>query len=184
MGVNPVNHDLYTEIFRANVNDVYKTALHYSENQHTAEEIVQEVFYKLYLHIDHINVDAVSGWLLTTTRRMAMNYKRDHQREIPTEEVYEDTYDLLAEEALEDKFTKALYEAQCREFLDKILDEMFYANERWYDAVTITYGLGKPQKEVAEGMGVSVEGLHSMLHRVKKWVKKNYGKEYDRLKSR
>ena len=183
MGVNSVNHDRYTEIYHAYVNDVDKTALHYSENQHTAEEIVQEVFYKLYIHRENINLNAVRGWLITTARRMALNYKRDHGREIPVEEFYEDVSETLSGDDLEEEFMKALHDAQCRELLDKILDEMFCKNERWYDAVTITYGLEKPQKEVAEVMGVSLEGLHAMLYRAKKWIKKNYGKEYERLES-
>ena len=37
-------------------------------------------------------------------------------------------------------------------------------NPSWYEAVTITYVLEKPQKEVAEIMGVKLETLHSMLY--------------------
>lgn len=183
MGVNSVNHDRYTEIYRAYVNDVYKTALRYSENQHAAEEIVQEVFYKLYIHRENINFDAASGWLITTARRMALNYKRDNDREIPVEEFYEGVSETLAGDDLEDEFLKVLHDEGCRELLDKILDEMFRKNERWYEAVTITYGLEKPQKEVAEAMGVSLEVLHAMLYRARQWIKKNYGKEYERLES-
>ena len=55
-------------------------------------------------------------------------------------------------------------------------------NTKWYDAITITYILEKPQREVAENMNVSLGVLHSMLYRAKKWIQKKYKEEYDRLK--
>ena len=54
-------------------------------------------------------------------------------------------------------------------------------NERWYEAVTLTYCLEKSQREVAEIMGVSVEVLHSMLYRAKKWIRKNYEDQFELL---
>ena len=34
------------------------------------------------------------------------------------------------------------------------------------------------QKDVAREMGISLEVLHSMLYRAKKWIRKNYEKRY------
>ena len=182
MGVNSDENDRYTELYNANVNAVYKTALHYSGNQHTAEEIVQEVFYKLYINRKNINIDAVNSWLLTTAKRMALNYKRDFSREVPAEEIYDDTENGMCTESPEEEFIVNLYHSECQELLDRILDELYRVNTRWYDAITITYLLEKPQKEVAESMEVSLEVLHSMLYRAKKWIQKNYKEEYERLK--
>ena len=66
-------------------------------------------------------------------------------------------------------------------FIEDIFGELYRMNERWYDAITITYLLEKPQKEVAEELGVSLEILHSMLYRAKRWIRKKYREEYDRL---
>lgn len=182
MGVNSDDNDRYTELYYANVNAVYKTALYYSGNQHTAEEIVQEVFYKLYINRKNINMDAVNSWLLTTAKRMALNYKRDYGREVPSEEIYENTKNEMYIESPEEDSIIKLYHSECQELLDRILDELYCVNARWYDAVAITYLLEKPQKEVAECMGVSLEVLHSMLYRAKKWIQKNYKEEYERLR--
>ena len=39
------------------------------------------------------------------------------------------------------------------------------------------YLLEKPQKEVAREMGISLEVLHSMLYRAKKWIRKKLREE-------
>ena len=61
----------------------------------------------------------------------------------------------------------------------RILDDLYEINERWYDAVTKSYCLNMPQKEVAEEMGVSIEVLHSVLYRAREWVKKRYKSDED-----
>ena len=38
-----------------------------------------------------------------------------------------------------------------------------------------------PQAEIAEKMGISVEVLHSILHRAREWIKKNFEVEYKEL---
>lgn len=184
MGVRSADQDRYTAYYRQYVNSVYKTALIYSDNQHTAQEIVQEVFTKFYFYCGNIREQAIGKWLKTTTMRMALNYKRDHGREIPAEEIYQDAYEALRTESLELEYLEKLYYSECQVLVDKILDGLFCENERWYEAVTATYILKKPQKEVAEAMGMSIQGFESMLYRARKWIQKNYQDEYERVMSR
>ena len=65
-----------------------------------------------------------------------------------------------------------------RHLADEIYLRLFEENKRWYDAIMAVYLLEKPQKEVAREMGISLEVLHSMLYRAKKWIRKNYEKRY------
>lgn len=65
-----------------------------------------------------------------------------------------------------------------KELADEIYLRLFEENKRWYDAIMAVYLLEKPQKEVAREMGISLEVLHSMLYRAKKWIRKNYEKKY------
>ena len=67
------------------------------------------------------------------------------------------------------------------EFRKGIFDALYRKNPRWYEAITITYVLDKPQKEVAEYMEVTLEVLHSILYRAKQWIRENYAEEYDHL---
>lgn len=117
----------------------------------------------------------VRSWLITTAKYLALNYNRDSLREIPTEEtVVKKEY----VESLEDGYIKKLREKEYQELAGNIFAELYRVNERWYDAVTITYFLEKPQKEVAEIMGISLEVLHGILYRAKQWIRKNYAEEF------
>lgn len=164
-------------IYEDNVQNVYKTALRYTGNHHVAEEITQTVFVKLYTVMEHVNLDALRAWLIVTTRNLALNHKRDGRREILSMDICEERQI----ESSEDEFEKRFIQKEYRELAGNIFEELYRVNERWYEAVTLTYCLEKPQREVAEIMGVSLEVLHSILYRAKKWIRKNYVNEFDHL---
>ena len=42
----------------------------------------------------------------------------------------------------------------------------------------MVYVLGKPQKEVAKEMEITLGVLESILYRAKEWIKKNYSERY------
>ena len=64
-------------LYKENVSKVYRTALYYVEDHYVAEEIVQEVFLKLYDNLGDICMESVPAWLITTVKNMAKNYLRD-----------------------------------------------------------------------------------------------------------
>lgn len=171
---------IYKEYFML----VYKMAVKYSGNHHAAEEITQSVFLKLYLNIEHINVDAAKSWLILTAKNMALNLKRDRAREYLVEEfhVEGERNSVDIEESSENVFVRKVEEQEFAKLKEDIFAALYEKNPRWYDAITITYILEKPQKEVAENMGISLEVLHSMLYRAKQWIRENYKDRYDRLR--
>jgi RNA polymerase sigma-70 factor (ECF subfamily) len=181
--VESVAEAVFDIIYERYSESVYRTARKYSGNHHNAEEIFQNVFLKLYLHIDHVDVDAAGKWLTLTAKNMALNYKRDHAREYLVEELcYEEENNFVdSEDDPENLFFRKLRDNQCKELTEDIFEALYRKNPRWYDAVTITYVLERPQKEVADVMGISLEVLHSMLYRAKKWIRKNYEEKYDHL---
>lgn len=178
MGIKSIGKTAFDAVYEANVDAVYQTALHYSRDEHTAEEITQTVFMKLYMNMENINMDAVSGYLINAAKHTAMNHRRDRSREVLREEIF---YDQGNADSAETEFLHKLRDKEYVELAESIFAELYHVNERWYDAITITYHLEKPQKEVAEIMGVSLEVLHSMLYRAKKWIRKNYEEEFDHL---
>lgn len=60
-------------LYKENVSKVYRTALYYVEDHYVAEEIVQEVFLKLYDNLGDICMESVPAWLITTAKNMAKN---------------------------------------------------------------------------------------------------------------
>lgn len=45
----------------------------------------------------------------------------------------------------------------------------------------LVYYMELPQAKAAEMMGIRVQTLHAMLHRMKKWIRKKYGVEYEEM---
>lgn len=125
--------------------------------------------------IDNVNMQSVNSWLLITTKHMALNYKRDYARETLIDELL---YDNEVGDSLETCYITEFDRTKRKELADEIYLRLFEENKRWYDAIMAVYLLEKPQKEVAREMGISLEVLHSMLYRAKKWIRKNYEKRY------
>lgn len=173
----------FDKIYRKNAEIVYKTAIKYSGNHHEAEEIAQNVFLKLYVNIEHINLEAARGWLILTTKYAALNRNRDMEREYLVDEfIGEEEEDLTGiAESPEDVFLKKMKARQYMELKKEIFEALYAKSPRWYEAITITYVLEKPQKEVAEKMGVTLEVLQAILYRARKWMRENYAEEYAHL---
>ncbi len=69
-GTDSVGSVDFEKVYEENVSVVYRTALYYSKKEDVAEEITQEVFLKLYISKENVNVEAISAWLITTARNM------------------------------------------------------------------------------------------------------------------
>lgn len=160
-------------LYKENVSKVYRTALYYVEDHYVAEEIVQEVFLKLYDNLGDICMESVHAWLITTAKNMAKNYLRDSKWETPMEEVPEQEVPYSSE-GLDAQLIEVFRQKECRELHDTIFADL-------YEAVTVSYTLDKPQKEVAEKMGISVDTLYSTLYRAKQWIKKYYEEQFHQL---
>lgn len=184
MGMESKERTTFDTIYNANAEIVYKVALKYSENHHIAEEISQTVFLKFFLRMDNANLEGARTWLILTAKCLSLNYKRDRKREILVEDAgvfwKEDSVDAM-ESSAEDVFMKKVRDCEVEEFKEDILSELYRKNPRWFDVIMDTYILEKPQKEVAEAMGVNLDVLRSVIYRAKRWIRKKYGGQYDHL---
>lgn len=173
----------FDAIYRDHVGCVYATAVKYTKNHHTAEEIVQNVFLKYYINMENTDSDAARAWLVLTTKYMALNVKRDHQKEYLVErmDIKEEIQLSESVESPEEVFVRKFKEREYTKLKVDIFEALYEKNPRWYEIITITYILGKPQKEIAENMGVTLDVLHSTLYRAKQWIRKNFAEEYTHL---
>ena len=153
----------YSEYFGV----VYKEALKYSGNHHIAEEIAQDAFFTAYIQCGSESKQQIRTWILMFARYRAMNYIRDHKREVPLAEIT----------MSEDRYPNSLID----ELVIDIFRELYQKNARWYKAVTLVYYADMPQKEVAKRMGITLNALEGILKRARKWMIKRYKDQYDRL---
>jgi RNA polymerase sigma factor (sigma-70 family) len=100
--------------------------------EHDAEDVFQEVFTRVYQHLDSLRDDeAVRPWIGQLTRRVCINRLRSSSREQPTETDQElaDDEDVIGrlDEALSVHETLATLPEHCREILDR-----FFARDESY----------------------------------------------------
>lgn len=168
---------------------VYRVALSSSGNRETAEDIMQTVFMKLYQHMSNINTDNVESWLMIVAKNQAMDYIRKYKGERLFDDIeacveeYGDEIDkdMFLVESLEDSMIRKLTIQQRAEFAYKIYSKLYEKDKRWHEAIMATYILERPQKEVAETMGMSSNAFYLMMYRARNWVKKQYQKQYEHL---
>ena len=176
--------DSFDEIYEAYAELVYEKAMSYVKNHHVAEEIVQETFLKFFRFRKNTNLEAAKPWLLLTAKYAAMNYNRDTKWEYAVDGVTQEKNEKIACEGEdpEDAMIRRLREKEYIGLADDIFAALYRKNVRWYDAITITYVLEKPQKEVAELIGMDLDSFHSMLYRARKWIKDNYEHRLDEIR--
>lgn len=107
-------------LYKENVSKVYRTALYYVEDHYVAEEIVQEVFLKLYDNLGDICMESVPAWLITTAKNMAKNYLRDSKWETPMEEVPEQEVPYSSE-GLDAQLIEVLRQKECASYTIRFL---------------------------------------------------------------
>lgn len=186
VGIEPTGKAAFDAVYEENVEIVYRTALKYTGNHHSAEEITQNVFMKFYTAMDNIRLKAARPWLILTTKNMSLNWKRDGKWEYPVGEFTEDQEGEISGDikSPEDIFMRRLLEQESAELTEDIFAVLYEKNRRWYEAVTMAYVLEKPQKEVAAYMNMDIKSFHSMLYRAKQWIREYYEKRYEELNER
>lgn len=175
------NHE-FDEIYKECKQLVLKAAYTYSGNFHMAEDITQNTFLQLYIYYDDMNHNNIKSWLYTTAKHQALNYKKKASREILQEEMGDDNYILETAESAEEIYMNAVGDQEYLVLHGHIFEALLEKNKRWYDAIFLVYHLEIPQARVADEMGIRIEVLHSLLHRAKTWIKKEFGIEYQDLK--
>lgn len=172
--------DAYSEYFDA----VYREALRYSGNHHIAEEIAQDVFVMAFIESGSESKQQMKTRMLMLAKYRAMNYVRDHKREVSLAEVtmLDDKYPIaLIDGSSEDYVVEMLKTQGFRKLGIDIFQELYQKNARWYEAVALVYYADVPQKEAANNMGITLYSLEGILKRARQWMIKRYKEQYDRL---
>ncbi|MDR4887815.1 sigma-70 family RNA polymerase sigma factor [Fredinandcohnia sp. QZ13] len=76
------------EVFQAYVNDLYRYLFSLSKNHHTAEDLVQETFYRAYLQLSEDDIQTIKPWLFKVAYHAFIDFTRKHSRVVITDEVH------------------------------------------------------------------------------------------------
>lgn len=178
-----MNKQSFNAVYELYADKIYRTALYYSKDIDAAEEITQEVFLKLYIHGDNIkDWNKVLAWMKLTAKNIALNHYKKSRRELPNEDIVTLKDGIFSSCSVEEEVSLKQYNQEKQELVEEILYHLYEENPLWYHATVLAYCFDKPQKEVAEELQMELQALHSMLYRVRQWIKKHYRSVYENVK--
>lgn len=178
MGRKISKQERFESIYEIYKNDIFRISMHYTKDYMVSQEITQNVFMQLYLHMDRVNPESIRAWLTCTAKNLIYNYTRDSKYEILSEK-FEDLLEQTGKGgSIEEYCMEMERTSEVNTLCRSILGRLYQEHKIWYEVLVLVYGLEKPQADVADELGITLDVLHSRLYRAKQWIRKNYEKEY------
>jgi len=125
--------------------------------EHDAEDVFQDVFTRVYTHLDRLRDDeAFRPWLAQLTRRTCIDRLRSDGRETPMEEIEPGDLDETLSQLDESMAVHDAMTDNCREILDR-----FFAQDESYR--TIGEALELPAGTIASRISRCLDKLKALL---------------------
>ena len=164
--------DAFTALVRKHQKSVHALAWRKIGDFHSAEEITQDVFLRVYKHLPKLkDPNQFSGWLYVTTTRLCNTWLRKNKslmeslEEIPMAEVEKAFYEQYVSIQHAEE-THSHHQHLVKKLLEKLPE-----SER---TVMTLYYLGEmTTKEISKFLGVSVNTITSRLQRARKRLKQD-----------
>ena len=136
------DHEAWCELVERFSRYVFAITQAFRLSEHDAEDVFQEVFARLYEHLDSLRSDeAVRPWIAQVTRRQCIDRVRSGSREQPADDVVlavaadDDRIEELTEAFAVHEALAAL-SASCQEILDR-----FFTRDESYRVIADALGL-------------------------------------------
>lgn len=173
-----LDSETFQKIYDQYKNLILKVAYDMLGDYHLAQDICQDTFMKLYGYQDHIDVTRVKSWLLVVAGNQVRDYlkKGGKHKEILDEEGI--LMDLQVHENCIDAHLRKL---GARDLQTRMLDALREKNSNWYEVLILVEYLEVPRKVVAKQRGIALSTVDLQLNSAKKWLIKNFGKEFEEL---
>lgn len=166
--------DIYVKYRKFSVN----VALKIVKDKTVAEDICQEVFYKLYKlgeKLDLENDAKVRSLIFMTTINSAKDYYKKSY--VKREQLVEDE---VVEEAGDDRYNPEarLLRMEEKEYEKLVLQKLHDKNPVNYDILIKTKILGMSPDSVAEEYGITRNNVNNRILRTKVWIQEELAKIY------
>lgn len=76
------------ELYNLYFQDIYRFLVSLSRDPYTAEDLVQETFYRAYVYLENYKSGNVKSWLFTVARNVFIDHYRKQRREVVTEQSF------------------------------------------------------------------------------------------------
>lgn len=163
---------------------ILNVAMKYLKDEYLAEDVMQEVMFKIYTNPEENEIESDSAWLTKITRNLSLNILKKMKYEYTSEDIgyLRDARSMDESELLntETVYFHEKYEKELAELCDDVFKELTRKKyERWYQAVDALYRGEETQKETAIRMNMSENAFYAMLARIRGRMKKLYGSKYN-----
>jgi RNA polymerase sigma-70 factor, ECF subfamily len=166
MSFTPLRFD---DIYKDYGDMVFNIALNYTQNQKESEDITQEVFIKIHQNI--ASFDDRKASMKTWIYRIAINQSLDYIKSKKTKKRFGFVVSLFGEknETIVDipHFDHPGVILENKEAIEKLYGIINELPDNQKTAIVLVKLEGRPQKEVAEIMKISIKALESLLIRAK-----------------
>ena len=156
----------FEEIYNKNKDTVFRIAYDLLRNTADAEDVVIEVFCKLYIYLKaNREIRNISAWLRTVARTTAIDMIR---------KVSKETYNLQV-----NPFQQADHhrEVTNKIFASEILNDLHRKNPVWLQYIEMRYLLEMSYDEIATVTGSTVPAVKNSVARAKKYLAGKYGSD-------
>ena len=136
-----------------------------------AEDVVQNVFLKLYKNLDRIhNKERINFWLITTARNEMYSHFRSVKRKVDDHQTDLEDVDIVSPVSME-------YEFDIRELKEMILKELDTLPEEQKEVFILKEYTGMNYKEIADVMNIDTELVKSRIYKTRQKLIKRLSKK-------
>lgn len=155
-------------IYQSFMIDVYRYLLSLCQDSYIVEDIVQETFFRAYLHIESCPKNGVKPWLFKIARNVYIDFRRKNSRSYAEKtDFFNSKSDYRTPE------DEVLMKEQLRE-INYLIDKM---PENHKQAILLCDFNGMSYKEASEIMGVSLAHLKVLLFRARQRIRQKSREE-------
>ncbi len=143
---------------------IFIVAIKFGLAEEEAQEVVQEVFVKLWDHRRTLKEDlSINAYLLTITKNTLINYSKKQAYEIAYKK-YLDKQDLNSNFSTEDEIIYADYELLTQSFINQLPAQQ-------KEIFLLAKKENMPSKEIAEKLNISLRTVENQIYRATKKIK-------------
>ena len=164
--INDDDIGAFEQIYKMYEKQLGKYAFQFTKSRFITDEIIQEVFFKLWLHRKNLRKDGnIKAYLYRMVRNRSLNYIRDALQ-------HEDLAEVLKKDALRarEQADHPIISMDLDTLMDNILERL---PERKRDIYRLSRQQGKSNKEIARQLGITIKTVENHIWEALVIIKKH-----------
>lgn len=157
--------ELLRELMEAHGNEVLRVVFGYVKDRHAAEDITQEVFVKVFDHLDSFRQESsYRTWIV----RIAVNRAKDYLRAVSRRPICVEDLSFVEGDGSPERGLLRRHEN------NQLWNAVMNLPEMYREVVWLFYGRGMSLEEVADVTQVSVGSVKTRLYRARELLRRTW----------